>query len=177
MSRIGKLPIPIPSGVEVKTTGADVQIKGPKGALSRSFPSAVTVATEDGNIVVTRSGDDKPAKALHGLTRALLNNMVLGVTEGFKKNLEVLGVGYRANVQGKTLVMELGYSHPINFPFPEGIEIKVEKNLITVEGADKEKVGQAAAEIRAFRKPEPYKGKGVRYSGERVRTKVGKRNA
>lgn len=154
-----------------------MQVKGPKGTLSRAFPSAVTVATEDGNIVVTRTGDDKPAKALHGLTRALINNMVLGVTEGFKKNLEVLGVGYRANVQGKTLVLDLGYSHPIEFPFPEGIDIKVEKNVITVEGTDKEKVGQAAAEIRAFRKPEPYKGKGVRYSGERVRTKVGKRNA
>lgn len=177
MSRIGKLPIAIPSGVEVKSGGTDVQVKGPKGTLSRVLPPHVSVGTEGGHIVVSRTGDEKTAKAMHGLARALIQNMVVGVTEGFKKDLEVLGVGYRANVQGKTLNLDLGYSHPIAYPFPDGIEIKVEKNQITVLGADKEKVGQTAAEIRAFRKPEPYKGKGVRYAGERVRIKVGKRNA
>jgi large subunit ribosomal protein L6 len=177
MSRIGKLPISIPTGVEVKTGAADVQIKGPKGTLSRALPPSVSVGTEEGNIVVSRKGDEKSDKAMHGLARALIQNMVRGVTDGFKKELEVIGVGYRVNVQGKTLTLELGYSHPILYPFPEGIDIKVEKNLITVLGADKEKVGQVAAEIRGFRKPEPYKGKGVRYVGERVRTKVGKRNA
>jgi len=177
MSRIGKLPIPIPAGVEVKVSPTRIEVQGPRGSLAGNLPSRVRVETDNGNLVVRREGDDRKSRALHGLVRALVNNMVVGVTQGFKKNLEINGVGYRAEVQGKSLKLELGFSHPIVYPFPAGIEIKVEKNVISVEGPDKEKVGQTAAEIRALRKPEPYKGKGIRYSGERIRIKVGKKNA
>jgi large subunit ribosomal protein L6 len=177
MSRIGKLPIAIPKGVDVKIEDSTIAVKGPKGQLSRVIPPRVSVSTEEGQIVVTRESDSKEARAMHGLARALFNNMVLGVTEGFKRNLEIQGVGYRAEVQGQTLKLELGYSHPILYPIPQGIEAKVEKNVISLEGIDKETLGQTAAEIRQFRKPEPYKGKGVRYAGEKVRIKVGKKNA
>jgi len=176
MSRIGKQPIAIPQGVEVNLTNTSVEVKGSKGSLARSLPPRVQVKTEEGEIVVTRDGDDREARAMHGLARALINNMVLGVTEGFKKDLEIQGVGYRATLQGKTLNLQLGFSHPILYPFPDGVEIEVEKNIVTIKGIDKEKVGQTAAEIRAYRKPEPYKGKGVRYVGEYVRRKVGKKN-
>jgi len=177
MSRIGKIPIAIPKGVEVKLTDGSIEIKGPKGTLSRTIPPRVTVKEEDGHIVVTREDDHRESRAMHGLTRALLNNMVVGVTEGFKKELRIQGVGYRAILEDKKLKLELGYSHPIYYDFPQGIEITVEKDVVRVHGADKEKVGQTAAEIRAFRKPEPYKGKGVRYIDEFVRSKVGKKNA
>ena len=176
MSRIGKLPIPIPKGVEVKLNEETVEVKGPKGTLTRSLPPRVTVKEEDGMIIVNRHNDHRSSRAMHGLTRALINNMVVGVTQGFKKELKVQGVGYRAVLEGKKLKLELGYSHPIYYEFPEGIDITVDRDVVAVSGADKEKVGQTAAEIRAFRKPEPYKGKGVRYIDEYVRTKVGKRN-
>ncbi|KXK31130.1 MAG: 50S ribosomal protein L6 [Candidatus Hinthialibacteria bacterium OLB16] len=178
MSRIGKMPITIPSGVQVKIENSTIDVKGPKGALSRSIHSRISVNIEDEKILVTRPNDEKQNKALHGLTRALINNMVVGVTQGFTRRLEIQGVGYRAAVEGKSLKLDLGYSHPIFYPFPQGIDIRVEKNtLLFVEGIDKEVVGQTAAEIRAFRKPEPYKGKGVRYAGEVIRLKVGKKNA
>jgi large subunit ribosomal protein L6 len=177
MSRIGRLPVPIPKGVDVRLSESAIEVKGPKGLLSMAIPPLVTLSQGDGNVVVKREGEDGKSKAMHGLARALINNMVLGVTEGFRKQLEIQGVGYRATLQGNALSLELGFSHPIAYPIPEGIQITVERSIISVQGIDKEKVGQTAAEIRAFRKPEPYKGKGVRYVGERVRTKVGKRNA
>ena len=177
MSRIGRLPIAIPQGVDVKLSESSVEVKGPKGLLSMAIPPLVKVSQDDGNVVVNREGEDGRSRSMHGLARALINNMVLGVTEGFQKQLEIQGVGYRATLQGDVLHLELGFSHPIDYPIPEGIQISIERNVVSVQGIDKEKVGQTAAEIRAFRKPEPYKGKGVRYVGEHVRTKVGKRNA
>lgn len=179
MSRIGKLPIAIPKGVQVKVEAGQVEVKGPKGTLARPIPPCVQVNTDDGRILVTREeSDDRRGKAMHGLARALINNMVTGVTQGFEKKLEIIGVGYRAAVEGTTLRLELGYSHPIFYPFPKGIDIKVEKNTqLSVTGIDNEVVGQTAAEIRAFRSPEPYKGKGVRYAGEQIKLKVGKKNA
>lgn len=179
MSRIGKLPIAIPNGVQVKLEAGRIEVKGPKGTLARPIPPCVLVNTDDGRIVVTREeNEDRRGKAMHGLARALINNMVTGVTQGFEKKLEIIGVGYRAAVEGTTLKLELGYSHPIFFPFPAGIDIKVEKNTqLSVTGIDNEVVGQTAAEIRAFRSPEPYKGKGVRYAGEQIKLKVGKKNA
>lgn len=178
MSRIGKLPIAIPAGVQIKIENQSIEVKGPKGSLSRSVPSRITVNIDNDRILVTRPDDEIQSRALHGLMRALINNMVVGVTQGFTRRLEIQGVGYRAAVEGKNLKLELGYSHPIFYPFPQGIDIRVEKNtLLFVDGIDKEVVGQTAAEIRAFRKPEPYKGKGVRYAGEVIRLKVGKKNA
>lgn len=177
MSRIGKLPIKLPKGVDVKIESGSIEIKGPKGSLSRAVPASVSVRAEDGALHVSRANDERQNRALHGLMRALIANMVKGVSEGFRKNLEIIGVGYRAAVEGKTLRLDLGYSHPIHYPFPAGIDIKVEKNtLVSIEGIDNELVGQTAAEIRRFRKPEPYKGKGVRYAGEVIRLKVGKKN-
>ncbi len=163
----------------MKVDGGRIEVKGPKGTLSKPIPPLVTVNMDDGRIVVAREeSEDRRGKAMHGLARALINNMVTGVTQGFEKKLEILGVGYRASVEGTTLRLELGYSHPILYPFPKGIDIKVEKNtLLSVAGIDNEVVGQTAAEIRAFRKPEPYKGKGVRYAGEQIKLKVGKKNA
>ena len=177
MSRIGKVPIPIPNGVAIKISEGKIEVKGPKGTLSRTIPPRVTVNVEDNLVVVTRQDDHRESRAMHGLTRALLNNMVIGVNAGFKKELKIQGVGYRAILDGKRLKLELGYSHPIYYDFPEGIDITVEKDIVGIHGADKESVGQTAAEIRSFRKPEPYKGKGVRYVNEIVRTKVGKKNA
>jgi large subunit ribosomal protein L6 len=177
MSRIGKVPIPIPKGIEVKINDGKIEVKGPKGTLTRTIPPRVEVQSENDEIVVTRQDDHRVSRAMHGLTRALLSNMVTGVNEGFKKELRILGVGYRAILDGRRLKLELGYSHPIYYDFPPGIDITVEKDVVGIHGADKEMVGQTAAEIRSFRKPEPYKGKGVRYINENVRTKVGKKNA
>jgi large subunit ribosomal protein L6 len=177
MSRIGKLPVEIPAGVEVKIdeTENTVTVKGPKGTLTRTFSSAMTLKQEDGKITVTRPNDIKENKALHGLTRALIHNMVVGVTSGFEKVLEINGVGYRAAKQGKVLNLTLGYSHPVNMEDPEGIETEVpNQTTIIVRGIDKEKVGQHAANIRFKRPPEPYKGKGIKYKEETIRRKVGK---
>ena len=176
MSRIGRLPIAIPAGVTVDIAeNNNVTVKGPKGELSRTFSPAMTIKIEEGHLVVTRPDDLKKNKALHGLTRALLNNMVIGVTDGFKKELQINGVGYRAAMKGTDLELTLGYSHPVVYPTPEGLTIEVpEQTKIIVSGISKEKVGQAAAEIRAFRAPEPYKGKGIKYADEVIRRKVGK---
>jgi large subunit ribosomal protein L6 len=175
MSRIGRLPVAIPAGVEVKIAeGNVVTVKGPKGTLERALPTEMEIKVEDGHVVVSRPNDLKKMKSLHGLTRSLIHNMVVGVHEGFKKELEVNGVGYRAAKQGKKLTLNLGYSHPVEMEDPEGIETTVEGNKITVSGISKEKVGQFAAEIRDKRRPEPYKGKGIKYSDEVIRRKVGK---
>ena len=176
MSRIGKMPIAIPAGVTVETAENNkVTVKGPKGTLERVLPSEMDIKMEGSEIVVSRPNDLKKMKSLHGLTRTLINNMVIGVTEGYEKKLEVNGVGYRAQKQGKKLVLSLGYSHPVEMEDPEGLETVLDgQNIIVVKGIDKEKVGQYAAEIRAKRAPEPYKGKGIKYADEVIRRKVGK---
>lgn len=175
MSRIGKLPITIPAGVEVKIDGNSVSVKGPKGQLSRMMHKDMNLAIEDGKIIVTRPSDEKEHKALHGLTRALIANMVTGVTAGYEKTLELVGVGYRAAKQGNKLVLTVGYSHPVEFEPEAELQIEVPApNKVIVKGTDKEKVGLLAANIRAVREPEPYKGKGIKYSDEVVRRKVGK---
>ena len=175
MSRIGKQPIPVPGGVTVDLGASEVTVKGPKGQLSQALVTRVGVERQGDDIVVTRVDDSRQSRANHGLMRALLNNMVVGVSKGFEKRLEIVGVGYRADVKGNSLVMQLGYSHPIDFPVPEGIEVIVEKGgKIVVKGVDKQQVGQVAAEIRSFRQPDHYKGKGIRYQGEYVRIKQGK---
>ncbi|MDO4296411.1 MAG: 50S ribosomal protein L6 [bacterium] len=176
MSRIGRMPIAIPAGVTVTIAeNNEVTVKGPKGTLVRELPVEMTIKEEEGHIVVTRPNDLKRMKSLHGLTRTLVHNMIHGVTEGYEKVLEVNGVGYRAQKQGKKLVLSLGYSHPVEMEDPEGIETVLEgQNKITVKGISKEKVGQYAAEIRSKRAPEPYKGKGIKYADEVIRRKVGK---
>ena len=175
MSRIGRLPVVVPAGVTVEIKEENtVTVKGPKGTLERTLPSEMSIKLEDGHVVVTRPNDLKKMKSLHGLTRTLIHNMVVGVSEGYVKSLEVNGVGYRAAKQGNKLVLNLGYSHPVEMIDPEGIESAVDGNKITVKGIDKEKVGQYAAEIREKRKPEPYKGKGIKYADEVIRRKVGK---
>ena len=176
MSRIGKMPIAIPAGVTVDIAENNkVTVKGPKGTLERVLPAEMTIKKEGEEVVVTRPNDLKKMKSLHGLTRTLIYNMVIGVTEGYQKELEVNGVGYRAQKQGKKLILSLGYSHPVEMEDPEGVETVVEgQNKITVKGIDKEKVGQFAAEIRDKRRPEPYKGKGIKYADEVIRRKVGK---
>ena len=176
MSRIGKMPIAIPAGVTVEIAENNkVTVKGPKGTLERVLPSEMDIKMEGSEIVVSRPNDLKKMKSLHGLTRTLINNMVIGVTEGYEKKLEVNGVGYRAQKQGKKLVLSLGYSHPVEMEDPEGLEtVLYGQNIIVVKGIDKEKVGQYAAEIRAKRAPEPYKGKGIKYADEVIRRKVGK---
>ena len=176
MSRIGRLPVVVPAGVTVEIKeGNTVTVKGPKGTLERTLPSEMSIKLEDGHVVVTRPNDLKKMKSLHGLTRTLIHNMVVGVSEGYVKSLEVNGVGYRAAKQGNKLVLNLGYSHPVEMIDPEGIESVLEgQNKITVKGIDKEKVGQYAAEIRDKRRPEPYKGKGIKYADEVIRRKVGK---
>ena len=175
MSRIGKMPIAVPAGVTVDIAENNkVTVKGPKGELSRALAPEMEIKMDGDVITVTRPNDLKRNRALHGLTRTLLNNMIIGVTEGYKKTLEVNGVGYRASKQGKKLVLNLGYSHPVEMEDPEGLETKVEDNKIIVSGIDKEKVGQYAAEIRSTRAPEPYKGKGIKYDYEVIRRKVGK---
>jgi large subunit ribosomal protein L6 len=175
MSRIGKQPVAIPTGVDVKILADSITVKGPKGSLSQHLVGLVDVKVENNEVICVRQNDSKPARANHGLIRSLISNMVDGVTQGFSKKLEVNGVGYRADVKGKNLVMNLGYSHPIEYSIPEGITIEVDKqNNITVSGCDKQQVGQVAAKIRSYREPDHYKGKGVRYSGEYVRIKAGK---
>ncbi|MBI4544958.1 MAG: 50S ribosomal protein L6 [Gemmatimonadetes bacterium] len=178
MSRIGKKPVPIPPGVTVRVDGSIVVIKGPRGELSRTFRPEMRIRNADGRLTVERPSDAKAHRALHGLTRALLANMVQGVTTGFRKALEIVGVGYRAEKRGKNLVLSVGYSHIVEYPEPEGIVISAPSpTTIVIEGVDKQKVGQVAAEIRAVRPPEPYKGKGIRYQGEQVRRKAGKTGA
>jgi large subunit ribosomal protein L6 len=175
MSRIGRLPITVPSGVDVTIDGRNVTVTGPKGSLSRALHPDMTVSREEGTIVVTRPTEQKTHKQLHGLTRTLVNNMVVGVTDGYRKGLEITGVGYRAALNGRKLTLNLGYSHPIEIDPPEGITFEVENpTRLAVVGIDKELVGQIAAQVRSTRKPEPYKGKGVRYSGEYIRRKAGK---
>ena len=175
MSRIGRMPIAIPAGVTVEVKENNyVVVKGSKGTLERNLPVEMDIKVEDGHVVVTRPNDLKKMKALHGLTRTLIHNMVVGVSEGYEKVLEVNGVGYRAQKQGKKLVLSLGYSHPVEMEDPEGLETTVDGNKITVKGISKEKVGQYAAEIRDKRRPEPYKGKGIKYADEVIRRKVGK---
>ena len=175
MSRIGRLPVAVPAGVEVKIAENNVvTVKGPKGTLEKALPVEMSIKLEDGNVVVTRPSDLKKMKALHGLTRTLIQNMVTGVSQGYEKTLEVNGVGYRAAKQGKKLVLNLGYSHPVEMEDPEGLDCKVDVNKIVVSGIEKEKVGQYAAEIRDKRRPEPYKGKGIKYADEVIRRKVGK---
>ncbi|MBR6231436.1 MAG: 50S ribosomal protein L6 [Lachnospiraceae bacterium] len=175
MSRIGRLPVEIPAGVTVELEeGNTLTVKGAKGTLKRTLPAEMNIKVEDGHITVERPNDLKKMKSLHGLTRTLIRNMVVGVSEGYTKVLEVNGVGYRAAKEGKKLVLNLGYSHPVEMTDPEGLESAVDGNKITVSGIDKEKVGQYAAEIREKRRPEPYKGKGIKYADEVIRRKVGK---
>ena len=175
MSRIGKQPVAIPAAVKVAVQGQKVSMEGPKGKLNFDLPKRTTAKVDGGNIVVSRKGEDAEARALHGLSRALVNNMVRGVSEGFVKKLEIQGVGFKAAVQGKTVNLSLGYSHPVVYDIPEQIKVTVEENTkLTIEGPDRQVVGQVAAEIRSFYPPEPYKGKGVRYSDERVVRKEGK---
>ena len=175
MSRIGRMPIAIPAGVTVELAeNNQVTVKGPKGTLSRVLPSEMEIKVEGSEVTVTRPNDLKKMKSLHGLTRTLIHNMVVGVTDGFTKELEVNGVGYRASKAGKKLTLNLGYSHPVEMEDPEGLESTVDGNKIIVSGIDKEKVGQYAAEIRDKRRPEPYKGKGIKYADEVIRRKVGK---
>jgi large subunit ribosomal protein L6 len=176
MSRIGRMPVVVPSGVDVAIDGSLVTVKGPKGTLSHTVVSPITVAQEDGVVTVTRPDDERESRARHGLTRTLVNNMVVGVTEGYEKRLEIVGVGYRVLSKGPTqLEFQLGYSHSITFKAPEGITFTVDgPTRLGVQGIDKQLVGEVAANIRKLRKPEPYKGKGVRYAGEHIRRKVGK---
>ncbi len=178
MSRIGKLPIKLASGVEIKIDGGVVRVKGPKGTLEQRMAPQTRIDVSDGQAVVHRDSDEKRARAMHGLMRSLLSNMVHGVTDGFDRTLEIVGVGYRAEVQGKKLTISVGYSHPVVMEVPQGLEVAAESQTrIVVKGTDKQKVGQFAAEIRKIRPPEPYKGKGIRYAGDHVRRKVGKSGA
>lgn len=175
MSRIGKLPITVPGGVDVKIEGQKVTVKGSKGELALVVAEPIRVALEDGQVLVTRPDDERESRALHGLTRTLINNNIIGVTEGYSKQLEVVGTGYRVQQKGTGLELALGFSHPVNVDAPEGISLAVEGNTkITVSGISKQAVGEAAANIRKLKKPEPYKGKGIRYAGENVRRKAGK---
>jgi len=176
VSRIGKLPVEIPAGVDIKIDGNHVNVKGPNGSLERSFSPLVNIKIEDGQVIVTRDSDEKNVRALHGTTRAVIQNMVTGTTEGFSKVLEIVGVGYKAEMNGNDMVINVGFSHSVDVKAPEGISFEVtEKNrVVTIKGANKEVVGQVAADIRSLRPPEPYKGKGIRYQGEYVRRKAGK---
>ncbi|MCF6177879.1 MAG: 50S ribosomal protein L6 [Geopsychrobacter sp.] len=175
MSRIGKLPVTIPSGVKVSLNGNEISVQGAKGSLKQTIHSRISIAVEAEQIVVTRPTDSKQDSALHGLSRSLINNMVIGVSEGFTRELEINGVGYRAELSGSTLTLSLGFSHPVVYAVPAGIEIQVDKQTrVIVKGIDKQLVGSTAAKIRSFRKPEPYKGKGVKYAEERILRKAGK---
>ena len=176
MSRIGRKPVSIPQGVKVQVEGNTVRAEGPKGKLSQSIPSGVSVSMDSNVLTVARDSDHRNVRALHGLTRSLLANMVTGVKDGFERKLEIVGIGYRCQLQGKALQLALGYSHPIIFPLPEGIQAEVERQVsITLRGADKALLGQTAAKLRALRKPDPYKGKGIKYADEHIRRKVGKK--
>jgi large subunit ribosomal protein L6 len=176
MSRIGKQPIRIPQGVKVQVDGLTVRAEGPKGKLAQPVPTGLTPRLADGTIVIDREGEDRRVRALHGLARALVANMVAGVTDGFERKLEIVGIGYRAQMQGKSIQLALGYSHPVLFPLPDGVTAEIDKQTaITLRGPDKAVLGQTAAKLRALREPDPYKGKGIRYAGEVVRRKVGKK--
>jgi large subunit ribosomal protein L6 len=178
MSRIGKAPLVLPGGVSLQVSDTQMQVKGPKGSLACAIPEGVSVEVAESRVSFKRWDDSKPGRARHGLARALLANMVTGVTAGFSRRLEIQGVGYRAEASGKTLKLTLGFSHPVEVAIPDGVKVAVENNtLIKIEGIDKELVGQFAADVRDFRPPEPYKGKGIRYQGEHVRRKVGKAGA
>ena len=175
MSRIGKMPVPVPSGVTINIDGTTVSVKGPKGELKRTFPEGISFAVEDNKVIASRSSEESSQKALHGLSRALFANMVEGVTKGYQKQLEITGVGYKAEPRPYGLQLALGYSHQIEFKAPAGIKLTTPNpTTVVIEGSSKELVGQVAAEIRSLRKPEPYKGKGVKYQGEQVRRKAGK---
>ncbi len=174
MSRIGKKEIPLPQGVELKVAEGMVKVKGPKGALEQPLVERVAVVVEDGKVIVTRGGDDRRSRSFHGLMRSLIANMVTGVTDGFSKTLEINGIGYKADVKGDVLNLALGFSHPVAYPIPKDITISVDREKVVVQGADKQKVGAVAADIRAFRPVEPYKGKGIKYSDEHVIRKAGK---
>jgi large subunit ribosomal protein L6 len=176
MSRIGKQPIRIPQGVKIQVEGMTVRAEGPKGKLAQPVPAGLTTRVADGTIVIERQGEDRRVRALHGLARALVANMVTGVKDGFERKLEIVGIGYRAQMQGKSIQLALGYSHPVLFPLPDGVTAEIDKQTaITLRGADKAVLGQTAAKLRALREPDPYKGKGIRYAGEVVRRKVGKK--
>jgi large subunit ribosomal protein L6 len=176
MSRIGRKPIPIPQGVKIQVDGSTVRAEGPKGKLAQPVPAGLAPRVADGTIVIDRSGEDRRVRALHGLARALVANMVTGVKDGFERKLEIVGIGYRAQMQGKSLQLALGYSHPVLFPLPDGVTAEIDKQTaITLRGADKALLGETAAKLRALRSPDPYKGKGIRYAGEVVRRKVGKK--
>ena len=178
MSRIGKMPIPVPKDVTVSLDASNIEVKGKKGHLLYSLPQGITVSVDDGKMLVHRPNDERTSKALQGLSRSLISNMVAGVTQGFEKRLEIVGVGFRADLQGKVLKLTVGFSHPILYPIPEGIQVEVEKQtLIIIKGIDKQQVGILAAKLRGLKPPEPYKGKGIRYLGERIRKKVGKTKA
>ena len=176
MSRIGKMPIPIPKGVEVKQENGSVRVKGPKGELVNRIPGGLTVSIENAEIRIARENDEPQQRAFHGLLRSLLANSVSGVTKGFSKDLEIVGVGYKAEVKGKSILFSLGYSHPVDFPIPEGIQVALDAKAgkMSISGADRQKVGQTAAEIRKLRVPDPYKAKGIKYANEVIRRKVGK---
>lgn len=176
MSRIGKQPIPIPQGVKVQVTDGRIAAEGPKGKLTQPVPRELAAAVDNGRLVITRTSDERHIRAIHGLTRALAANMVHGVKTGFERKLEIVGIGYRAQAQGKNIQLALGYSHPVIFPLPEGITAEIDKQVsITLRGADKALLGETAARLRALRKPDPYKGKGVKYAEEHIRRKVGKK--
>ncbi len=176
MSRIGRKPVSIPQGVKVNLDGAVVRAEGPKGKLMQPIPAGLSAKLENNQLVLSRSGDDRKIRALHGLARALVANMVTGVKDGFERKLEIVGIGYRAQLQGRVITLALGYSHPVLFPLPEGVTAEIERQVsITLRGADKAVLGQTAAKLRALRKPDPYKGKGIRYANEVVRRKVGKK--
>jgi large subunit ribosomal protein L6 len=176
MSRIGKKPIPVPAGVKVALQDDTVKVEGPKGTLSQAIPAGLSVTMDTNVLTVGRNSEHRSVRALHGLTRSLLANMVHGVKEGFERKLDIVGIGYRAQLQGKNLQLALGYSHPVVFPLPEGVQAEVERQVsITLRGADKALLGQLAAELRSLRKPDPYKGKGIKYAEEHIRRKVGKK--
>jgi large subunit ribosomal protein L6 len=176
MSRIGRQPVSIPQGVKVNLDGAVIRAEGPKGKLSQPVPEGLSAKIENNQLVISRSGDDRKVRALHGLARALVANMVTGVKDGFERKLEIVGIGYRAQLQGRAIQLALGYSHPVIFPLPEGVTAEIDRQVsITLRGADKAVLGQTAAKLRALREPDPYKGKGIRYQNEVVRRKVGKK--
>ena len=176
MSRIGRKPVSIPQGVKLNLDGAVVRAEGPKGKLSQPIPAGLSAKIENNQLVISRSGEDRKVRALHGLARALMFNMVTGVKDGFERKLEIVGIGYRVQLQGRVITLALGYSHPVLFPLPEGVTAEIDRQVsITLRGADKAVLGQTAAKLRALREPDPYKGKGIRYANEVVRKKVGKK--
>ena len=178
MSRIGRMPIVVPKDVNISLDSTKVEVTGPKGRLSQSLPPRITLSVDGDKVLIRREGEDRPSRALHGLTRSLIANMVTGVTKGFERRLEIVGIGFRADIEKNALKLSVGFSHPVLYPIPEGIRVEVEKQTqITVRGIDKQQVGTVAAKLRSIKPPEPYKGKGIRYLGEHIRKKVGKTKA